>query len=119
MKIFTTLCCAVLALGSAIYAQTPVDRITVHFNTPVIVGETKLPAGNCDIQVMRGSSDNIILVFRSEGAPSISAVASHISEADTDAEASTGVVLARHGNDFHLSRIQLADHTGYQLNDVE
>ena len=119
MKILTTLCCAALALGSALYAQSTVDHITVHFNTPVIVGETKLPAGNCDIQVMHGSSDSIILVFRSEGAPSIAAVASHLSEADTDADASTGAILARHGNDFHLSRILFADHTGFQLNSGE
>ena len=119
MKLSTTLCCAALALCSAIYAQTPADHMTVHFNTPVIVGETKLPAGDCNIQVMRGSSDSIILVLRSPGGPSIAAVASHLNEGDTDAEASTSVVLNRHGNDLHLSRILLSDHTGYQLNDVE
>src|ERR1017187_5354891 len=92
MKILTTLCCAAFALCSAIYAQPPADHIMVHFNTSVIVGDTKLPAGDCDIQVMRGSSDSIILVLRSPGAPAIAAVASHLSEGDTDAEANTGVV---------------------------
>ena len=119
MKIFTTFCCAALALCSAIYAQSPVDHMVVHFNTPVIVGETKLPAGDCDIQVMRGSTDSIILVLRTPGGPSIAAVASHLSEGDTDAEASTSVILNRRGNDLHLSRILLADRTGYQLNGVE
>jgi hypothetical protein len=38
MKLFTTFCCAALALCSAVYAQSPADHITVHFNTPVIVG---------------------------------------------------------------------------------
>ena len=119
MKIFTTLCCAALALGSAIYAQSPVDHMMVHFNTPVIVGDTKLPAGDCDIQVMRGSSDSIILVLRAPGARSIAAVVSHLSEGNTDAEGSASVVFDRRGNDLHLYRILFADHTGYQLNDVE
>src|SRR5436305_2057439 len=60
MKIVTTLCCAALALCSAIYAQSNSDHITVHFNSSVMVGETKLPAGDCDIQVMHGNSNNII-----------------------------------------------------------
>jgi len=119
MKILTTLCCAAFALCSAIYAQSPADHIMVHLNTSVIVGDTKLPAGDCDIQVMRGSSDSIILVLRSPGAPAIAAVASHLSEGDTDAEASTSVILNRRGNDLHLYRVLLADRTGYQLNGVE
>ena len=119
MKIFTTFCCAALALCSAIYAQSPTDRITVHFNTPVIVGETKLPAGDCDIQVMHGSSDSIILVLRSQGGLSTLAVASRLSEDNTDSEASIRVVLNRRGNDLQLSRILFGDHTGYQLNNAE
>jgi hypothetical protein len=49
MKIFTTFCCAALALCSAIYAQSFADHITVNFNIPVFVGEMKIPAGDCDI----------------------------------------------------------------------
>ena len=75
MKIFTTLCCAALALGSTLYAQSAADHMTVHFNTPVIVGETTLPAGDCDIQVMHGVTDNIILVLRSQAGPSVLAAA--------------------------------------------
>jgi hypothetical protein len=119
MKIVTTFCCAALALCSAIYAQSNTDHITVHFNTPVIVGEAKLPAGDCDIQVMRGSSDSIILVLRSQAGPSTLAVVSRLSEGATDAEAGTSVVLNRRGNDFHVYRILLADHTGFQLNNAE
>ena len=51
MKLFTTFCCAALALCSAIYAQSPADHMTVHFNTPVLVAEKEIPAGDCDIQV--------------------------------------------------------------------
>jgi hypothetical protein len=119
MKIFTTFCCAALALCSAVYAQSPAGYITVHFNTPVIVGETKLPAGDCNIQVMHGSSDSIILVLRSQAGPETLAVASRLSEGSTDAEGSTSVVLNRRGNDLHIYRILFGDGTGYQLNNAE
>ena len=115
MKIFTTFCCAALALCSAIYAQ-PADHLTVHFNSSVIVGETKLPAGDCDIQVLHDASGNNTLVLRSQAGPYTAAVASHVSEGNTDdAGTSPTVVLNRHGNDLQLYRILLADHTGYQL----
>jgi hypothetical protein len=114
MKLLTTLCCAAVALCGAIYAQSPNDHMVVHFNTPVMIGETKLPAGDCDIQVMHGSSYSV-LVLRSAGAPSIEAVALRLSEADTDTGAGPSVILDRRGNDLHLNRIVFSDHTGYQL----
>lgn len=119
MKIFTTLCCAALALGGAIYAQSPNDHITVHFNTSVIVGETKLPAGDCDIQVMRGSSDSVILVVRSQAGPYTAVVASRMFEGATDSEGNTSVVLNRRGSDLHLYRILLSDRTGFELKNAE
>jgi hypothetical protein len=119
MKIFTTFCCAALALCSAVYAQSATDRITVHFNTPVFVGETKIPAGDCDIQVMHGSSDNIILVLRSENGPTTAALVSRLSEGNPDSEGRTSVVLSHRGNDLHLYQILLTDHTGYQLTNAE
>ena len=111
MKLYTVLCCAVLTLGSALYAQSN-DHLTVHFNTPVMVGETKLPAGDCDIRVAHGSTDNIILILRMQGGPTIETVASRFRDDDDD---NTSVVLQRQGNDLHLYRIQLSDGTGYQL----
>ena len=119
MKIFTTFCCAALALCSAIYAQSSNDRIKVHFDTPVMAGETKLPAGDCDIQVMHGSSNNLILVIRSQAGPYTALVASRLPEGSTDAEGSPSVVLNRRGNDLHLYRILLPDHTGYELKNAE
>ena len=114
MKLFTTFCCAALALCSAVYAQSPIDHMTVHFNTPVLVGEKEIPAGDCDIQVMHGSSDSI-LILRSQAGPSALAVVSRLSESITDAKEGTGVVLNRRGNDLHLYRVLLDNHTAYQL----
>src|SRR5260370_37854460 len=119
MKLFTTFCCAALALCSAIYAQSPADHMRVHFNTPVLVGEKEIPAGDCDIQVMHGSSDSIILTLRSQAGPSALAVVSRLSEDTPDARESTGVVLNRRGNDLHLYRVLLDNHTGYQLISAE
>ncbi|MCX6631286.1 MAG: hypothetical protein NTW28_27050 [Candidatus Solibacter sp.] len=119
MKIFTTFCCATLALCSAIGAQSLADRITVHFNAPVIVGETKLPAGDCDIQVTHSNAGTIILVLRSQGGPSTAVLATRLSEYNTGAEGNGSVILSRRGNDLHLDRILLTDRTGYQLNNAE
>jgi hypothetical protein len=118
MKLFTTLCCAALTLCSAIYAQSPVDHMTVHFNTPVLVGEKEIPAGDCDIQVMHSSSDSI-LVLRSQTGTSALAVVSRLSESATDAKEGTSVVLNRRGNDLQLYRVLLDNHTAYQLISAE
>ena len=119
MKIFATFCCAAYAFGSSLLAQS-VDHLTVHFNSPVLVGETKMPAGDCDIRVMQGASDTTILVLRSQGGPSIAAPASRLSDIDSDATGSNAsVVFTRHGDDLQLNRIVFSDHTGYQLTNVQ
>ena len=117
MKKLATLCAAAIVLCSAVVAQNLNERVTVHFSTPVIVGETKLPAGNCDIQVVRGSSNNTIIVFRSQNGVTAAAVANRVSPSDTDAVSSVG--LSRHGNDLHLYRVTLADQIAYEFNPVE
>ena len=117
MRILTTICCAAVALCNAVFAQTLTDHMTVRFSAPVLVGETKIPAGACDIQVVRGSSNNTIIVFRSETGISAATVASRVS--DTDASENTSVVLNRRGDDLRLYRIMFADHVGYELNPVE
>jgi hypothetical protein len=117
MNKLTTLFAAAIILCSAAVAQNLNERVTVHFTTPVIVGETKLPAGACDIQVLRGSSDNTVIVFRSESGVTTAAVANRVSPLDTSAPASVG--LSRHGNDYHLYRVTLSDQVAFELNPVE
>jgi hypothetical protein len=118
MKLFTTFCCAALLASSAIYAQSSADHMTVQFDTPVMVGETKLPAGKCDIQVMHGSSDTTILILRSKGT-SVAALASHIQDDEVSNEETASLILNRKGNDLQLSRVFFGDRTGYQLSNVE
>ena len=93
--------------------------MTVHFNSPVLVGETMIPAGNCDIQVMHGSSDSLILVVRPENGHGVTALASHMAESDVDTTGAATVVLSRHGKDMQLSRVIFGNDTGYQLNNIE
>jgi len=117
MNKLATLCAAAIIFCSAVVAQNLNERVTVHFSTPVIVGETKIPAGNCDIQVVRGSSNNTIIVFRAENGVTTAAVANRVSPGDTDTFSSVG--LSRHGNDLHLYRVTLSDRIAYELNPVE
>jgi hypothetical protein len=119
MKILTTLCGAVLMFGSLLNAQTSGDRITVHFATPVMAGETRLPAGDCEIQVMHGASDNTVLLVRSKDGPSTSVLANHLSDFVTDTPGHASVVLGHHGDTYRLNRVLFADGTGYQLQSAE
>jgi hypothetical protein len=84
-----------------------------------MVGETRLPVGDCDIQVMHGASDSIVLVLRPQSGPATAALASHLSETNTDAEGSASVILNRRSNGLQLYRILFGDHTGYQLISAE
>ena len=119
MKTLTTFCFAALALCSAAFAQSNPDHLVVHLNTPVMVGETKLPAGDCDIQVRNGSSDTPILVIRSKGGPSIAAMVSRMAEGDTDAATKPSLILNHRGNDLQLSQVLFGDSIGYRLTDVD
>jgi hypothetical protein len=111
MKLFTIIFATALTIGSA-FAYTP-DTINTHFNTPVVVGETTLPAGDVTITISRGTN-NVILTLRSASGVTASALANRISEF-TDRDTNTTVVLGRHGNDLKVERIWLADHTGFAL----
>lgn len=119
MKLFTTLSAAALLFGSLLNAQTPSDRITVRFATPVMIGETKIPAGECDIQVMHSASDSIVLVVRPEGGSAVSVLASHLSDSTTEVNGDASIVLDRRGDTYRLNRILFSDHTGYQVQPAE
>jgi len=119
MKTFTTICGAALLLCSAMFATSSGDRIKVRFSTPVTIGETQFPAGECEIQVMH-SADNILLVVRSQDGQAVSVLANRLSDTETDMDAGhASLVLDRRGDTYRLNRILLPDHTGYQLLRVE
>jgi hypothetical protein len=113
MRILTTICAAALLLCGSLFAQSMVDQLTVHFSTPVVVGETSLPAGNVHIQVMRGSG-SATLVFRAESGVTTTAVVNRIIDADSS-DAGARLVLKNIGGTVRLDRVMMGDHTGFQL----
>jgi hypothetical protein len=116
MKLFTIiLSAAALLFGSLVNAQPAGGRIAVRFATPVMAGETEIPAGQCDIQVLRGASDSIVLVVRPESGPAVSVLANRWSGSHNEIEGEASVVLDRRGDTYHLSRIVFPDNSGYQL----
>ncbi len=115
MRILTMICAAAVAVCGTVCAQTTVDTLRVHFSTPVAVGETVLPAGDCKIQILRGSTNSITLVLRAESAASARVLVNRLNETPGDAEARTHVVLRHSGNGYRLDQIWLEDGTGFQI----
>ncbi|SPE33810.1 conserved exported hypothetical protein [Candidatus Sulfopaludibacter sp. SbA6] len=119
MKIMMTICAAAIAICGTLSAQpaTTVDLVKVHFSTPVQVGDATIAAGDCSIQVLRGSSDYLILAFHPESGHTVSVLANRVSEQSGDT--STGkfpeVVLSRRGNDYRFERFLMPDHSGFEV----
>ena len=111
MKLFTIVFAAALTIGPA-FAFSP-NTLTVHFATPVLAGETVLPAGAVTITAMRGTN-HVILSLRSDSGVAATLIANRITEF-SDRDPNAAVVLGRHGNDMKIERIWLGDHTGFAI----
>ena len=110
MRILTLLCAAAFA----VCAQTN-DTFNVRFATPVVVGETLMPAGDVSFQVQRGSSSTVTLLVRSsEGAVTNIVVTRFVDETSSSVY-NPHVVLRRNGNTFYFDRLLLADRSGFQV----
>lgn len=116
MRILTAVCAAAIAIGGTMFAQSSPDLITVHFATPVMAGGTMLPAGECSIQVMRGSTDNIILAVRASGVAA-SVLVNRVNSSSVETNGHVNVILSRHNNVYQLDQIVLPDHSGFQVLD--
>jgi hypothetical protein len=117
MKVLTMICAAAIAVCGTSQAQTLVDRISVHFSTPVMVGDTTLPAGDCAIQVIRGSSDNVVLEVRSDSGSgeSILVLVNRVTDSNVVTNGHTSVILSHRNNSYQLDQIILPDHSGFQI----
>ena len=118
MKIMMTICAAAIAICGTLGAQsaTSLDQMRVHFSTPVEVAGSTVAAGDCSIQVLRGSSDNIVLALRPESGRAISVLVNRLTDTDdaTDNK-SPQVILSRHGSDYRFERIVMPDHSGFEV----
>jgi hypothetical protein len=119
MKIMMTICAAAIGICGTLGAQSAasVDRVKVHFSTPVEVGGATIAAGDCTIQVLRGSSDSVLLALRPESGRTVSVQVNRVSEplGDTHTAGSAQVILSRHGNDYRLERVLMPDHSGFAV----
>ena len=108
-----TICAAAMLLCGSMLAQSVVDQLTVHLSTPVVVGETAIPAGNVHIQVLRGSS-SATLVFRAESGVTTTALVTRIFDQDRS-DTGARLVFKDNGSTVKLDRVMLGDRTGFQL----
>jgi len=119
MKIWMTLCAAALAVCGSALAQVQVDRISVHFATPVTVAGSMIPAGDCIIQVLRGSSDSVVLKFQPEATAqsAILVQVNRLNDSNVETNGHASVVLSHNSKGYQLEQIVLADQTGFQVID--
>ena len=110
MRIMTMLCAAAFAICATAGAQSTPDLISVHFSTPVMVGGALLPAGDCSIQVVRGSSDNIILAVRAASGPVASVLVNRLNNTGVETNGHVNVVLSHRNNVYQLDQIQLPNY---------
>jgi hypothetical protein len=113
MKIWTSICAVGLSICGLLSAQIPVDTITVHFASPVMVGEKTMPAGECTIHVIRGSGDNVLLSVRGESGATTAVLVNRLNDGPDEDNAS--VVLTKRGKDLRLDKVWLPDHTGFSV----
>jgi hypothetical protein len=116
MRMLTLICAAVIAVCGTGRAQNMVDRVSVHFATPVMVGDSMLPAGDCSIQVIRGSSDAVVLELRS-GSESLLVPVSRLTDSDAVTNGHASVILGHHNDRYQLVEIVFPDHTAFHVQD--
>jgi len=118
MKIGTMICAAAIALCGTLSAQpgAAVDRIKVHFSTPVEVGSVTIAAGDCSIQMVRGTGDDL-LEFQPQSGHAVFVMANRVNEPEGAPEngKSARLVLVRHGDDYRVERILMPDHSGFEF----
>jgi hypothetical protein len=103
-----------MLLCGSLFAQSVVDQLTVHLSSPVVIGETAMPAGNVNIQVLRGTSSTTLVLFRAESGVIATAVVSRIVDQDIT-EAGARLVFKNTGATVKLDRVLMGGHTGFQL----
>src|SRR5215831_9479173 len=93
-----------LAAALALCAQTT-GALTVHLATPVVVGETSIPAGDCTIQVRHEAGDSVTLLVRSSEGPAAAILVNRIVDASGESIYNPHIVLRRDGNVYHFQKL--------------
>lgn len=114
MKLFTIICAAAIAVGGSLNAQGLVNTVSAHFATPVVVGVKTLPAGDCTIQVIRGSSDSVVLSLRAATGETSNILVTRLYDGNPVMNGNANIILERRADGVHFERIWLPDHTGFE-----
>jgi hypothetical protein len=117
MKKLMTIGAVILAACGLALAQGMVDHVNVHFSNPVLVGSKTIPAGDCSIQILRGTSENLVLAVRSQSGVVVTVLANRLDEMDMDDVGDNAEVFLTRSdnNEYRLNRIVLPDHTGFEI----
>jgi hypothetical protein len=110
MKLLTIALSAFALCGAALAA--PIDTVTAHFSTPVMVGEKTLPAGDVTFNVIHGTS-SLLLTVRSASGPVALVVVNRIHESQEPGRAS--VIIGRSGDALKLERVWLDNGVGFAV----
>ena len=114
MKLLTIALTALTLCGAALAA--PVDIVTVHFTTPVMIGEKTLPAGDVTFNVIHGSSSLLLTARAADGTAALVTV-SRLHQSEETPRSS--VILGRAGNTVKLERIWLDSGEGFGVADSQ
>jgi hypothetical protein len=117
MKIFTAALATVLTIGSALYAQTSIERINLTLPNPIVVNGITIPAGSATIQLMRNMGNTLVIV-RSESGAHSSVLVNRMDVPESGSQAAS-VILDEKDGIYSLNRIVLPDHTALQVLDAQ
>lgn len=106
MKLFVL---ALVAASATIMAQSLADSVKIHFDHPVMVGTTQMPAGECTITVHNGNNGNIALLVRSETGAHVAVLAMANTEMNFDHNRQTRATLAVKDGVYRLDKLWLAE----------
>lgn len=103
-KVLTPLVLAGMAL-----AQGPVaDKVKVTFPNPVVVSGTTLAPGDYMIRQLPSANNPRVLEFSSDDGMKVEVTTTAFPILDNMNRKPTSVILERHGNTYHVSKIWLA-----------
>ncbi|HTS30734.1 MAG TPA: hypothetical protein VMH81_32900 [Bryobacteraceae bacterium] len=117
MKAMMLMCATAILICGMGLAQSNVERLSVHFATPVVVGDSRIPAGDCTIQVIRGSSDSVLLELRgaSDRGSGILVPVSRMNDSAIEGNGHARIVLSLRNDQYQLDQLILGDGSGFQI----
>lgn len=109
MKTLRLFVIALIAVSATLMAQSPADSVKVHFDRPVMVGTTQMPAGECTITIYNGNNGNIALLVRSTTGAQVAVLAMANTEAQFDHNRQTSATLALKDGVYRLDKLWVAE----------